>query len=86
MGNRINSGGTQSGGEHPAVLRPWVEGDISVNGVIDAIMEVGAQRTALLGNMRRALMTGNEKQALSFARQLCGLPDEKSSRTHPRIN
>ena len=86
MAHRIDSGRTQSESQHPSLSPSWVEGDISINGVIDVIMEVGAGRTALLGKMRRALLAGNDEQALRFARQLCGLSDEKSSRTHSRIN
>jgi hypothetical protein len=45
----------------------------SVSGIVDAILEVGRQRNALLEQMSAALQSGNEKQALTFARRLCGL-------------
>jgi hypothetical protein len=59
----------------------------SMAGVVDAILEVGQQRNALLKNMRAALITGNIDQVLGTARKLCGLAnDEESNRAHPSIN
>jgi hypothetical protein len=48
---------------------------LSMTGIVDAILEVGHQRQALLGQVRSALMSGNDAEALRCARQLCGLPD-----------
>ena len=48
---------------------------LSMTGIVDAILEVGHQRLALLGQVRSALMSGNDAEALRCARQLCGLPD-----------
>ena len=45
----------------------------SVSGIVDAILEVGRQRNALLEQMSAALQSGDEKQALTLARRLCGL-------------
>jgi hypothetical protein len=55
-------------------------GDLS--GVVDAILDVGRQRKLLLDQMRNALESGNSEEALGFARKLCGLTNEKSSRTN----
>jgi hypothetical protein len=46
---------------------------MSLSGVVDAILEVGNQRKLLFGQMRSALVSGNNSEALGFARQLCGL-------------
>jgi hypothetical protein len=45
-----------------------------MSGVVDAILEVGNQRKALLSRLRSALKSGSDTEALGFARQLCGLP------------
>ena len=47
---------------------------MSRSGVLDAILEVSKQRTSLLGQLRSALLSGNDSEALGFARRLCGLP------------
>jgi hypothetical protein len=44
-----------------------------LTGVVDAILEVGNQRKAILGRLRSALVCGNDSEAIGFARQLCGL-------------
>src|ERR1700722_434035 len=46
----------------------------SLSGVVDAILEVGRERKSLLDQMRSALLSSNDAEALRFARQLCGLP------------
>jgi hypothetical protein len=56
--------------------------DGNLSGLVDAILEVGRQRKELLDQMRNALESGNREKALSCARRLCGLDDEKSSRTN----
>jgi hypothetical protein len=48
----------------------------SISGIVDAILEVGRQRNTLLAELRIALESGKEKEALNFARRLCGLPHE----------
>jgi hypothetical protein len=55
-------------------------------GVVDAILEVGRQRKAVLDQLRAALQSGDNSQALNLARQLCGLQNEESTRTNPRLN
>ncbi len=46
----------------------------SVSGIVDAILDVGRQRSALLAQLRTALESGAEREALTLARRLCGLP------------
>ena len=46
----------------------------SLSGVVDAIVEVSRQRKVLLNQLRSALQSGNDAEALRFARHLCGLP------------
>lgn len=46
----------------------------SVSGIVDAILDVGRQRSALLAQLRAALESGAEREALTLARRLCGLP------------
>jgi hypothetical protein len=48
---------------------------LSLSGVVDAILEVGHRRKSLLDQLRSAFDSGNESQALGFARQLCGLSE-----------
>jgi hypothetical protein len=55
-------------------------------GIVDAILEVGKQRAALLGKLRVALESGDDSKALLLARQLCGLGNEESNRTNSRLN
>lgn len=52
-------------------------------GVVAAILEVGHQRSALLNQLRYALQSGNDQQALRLAREYCGLSNEKSNRVNP---
>ena len=58
----------------------------NTSGIVDAILEVGRQRVALLGQLRSALESGDDSKALNLARQLCGLENEESDRTNPRLN
>jgi hypothetical protein len=48
---------------------------LCVTGVVDAILEVGSQRKALLNQIRSALLAGEDADAIRLARQLCGLPE-----------
>jgi hypothetical protein len=50
--------------------------EISLSGLVDAILAVGEQRKVLLDQIRCALVSGKDDEALRFARQLCGLQDE----------
>jgi len=49
------------------------------NGLIDAAIEIGRKRHDRLRRMKVALESGNDAEALRFARQLCGLEDKKSN-------
>lgn len=46
---------------------------ISLSGVVDAILEVGKQRKSLMDQLHSALVSNNDSEALGFARHLCGL-------------
>lgn len=60
---------------------------ISMSGIVDAILEVGRQRNSLLHQLRTALQSGRDDEALSVARQLCGMSShEESNRINTRIN
>ncbi len=48
--------------------------ETQVDAVVNAIVEVGRQRKAVLDKMRAALEAGDERAALLCARELCGLP------------
>jgi hypothetical protein len=76
---------TQSRSGHKAARVPAQTG-VSVSGIVDAILEVGRQRNALLTKLRAALQSGENTQALNLARQLCGLQNEESARINPRLN
>ena len=60
---------------------------IPVSGIVDAILEVGRQRNALLTQLRAALQSDQDNEALAIARQLCGISNhEESHRVNPCIN
>jgi len=58
----------------------------AISGVVDAILEVGRERNKLLAQLRAALESGKERDALNLARRLCGLPHEESDRTNQSID
>lgn len=51
--------------------------DTSTLGIVDAILEVGRERKAVLEMLRAALESGDNDRALELARQLCGLKNEE---------
>ena len=57
-------------------------------GFVSAALEISMRRRAVLVLMRKALESGDERQALKFARQLCGLEHgrETGHRTDSSIN
>ncbi len=57
-------------------------------GLLDAALEITMRRRAVLGLMRKALESGDEEEALRFARELCGLERtrETGNRTDSSIN
>ena len=63
--------------QSPSNLHGQESFDSSVSGIVDAVLEVGRQRNALLEEMSAALQSGDEKQALRLARRLCGLSYEE---------
>jgi hypothetical protein len=76
---------TQTRSEQGAT-RDSAQTDISLSGIVDAILEVGRQRKIVLDKLRAALQSGDDCRALDLARQLCGLQNEKSNRIDPRLN
>jgi hypothetical protein len=76
---------TQAKSEQGAT-RDSAQTDISLSGIVDAILEVGRQRKIVLDKLRAALQSGDDCRALDLARQLCGLQNEKSNRINPRLN
>jgi hypothetical protein len=46
---------------------------------VQAILDVGHQRQVLLDQLRSSLESGNDTEALRFARQYCGLTDGRKS-------
>lgn len=57
------------------------------DGVIDAALEIARRRRDTLAQLRAALETGNREQALTLAKELCGLAHEQEShRTDPCVN
>jgi hypothetical protein len=69
-----------------AASRDLAQPDVSLSGIVDAILEVGRQRKIVLNQLRAALQSGDDRQALALARQLCGLLNEKSHRVDPRLD
>lgn len=48
-------------------------------GLIDAVMKIAGERTAIQRKMKEALLQGDDERALQFARQLVGIapkPDQ----------
>jgi len=65
---------------------PESQNGLVLSGVVEAVLEVGRHRKAILQRLRAALECGDTKNALNFARQLCGLSNEESNPTDTRIN
>lgn len=60
--------------EHDEEDRP-----ASLSGVVDAILEIGRQRAAVLAEMKTALERGDNQQVLVLCRQLCGVTNGEES-------
>jgi hypothetical protein len=59
----------------------------ALKGLVDAAIEIAEARRKILQRMRTALEAGDNAEALKFARELCGLNNEKaSSRITPNLN
>jgi hypothetical protein len=67
-------------------VMPEPQNGLSVSGVVEAILEVGRHRQAILLKLRAALECGDTENALNCARQLCGLANEEGNRTDTRLN
>jgi hypothetical protein len=67
-------------------VMPEPQNGLSVSGVVEAILEVGRHRQAILLKLRAALECGDTENALNYARQLCGLANEEGNRTDTRLN
>ncbi|MCL6480393.1 MAG: hypothetical protein K6U02_01580 [Firmicutes bacterium] len=52
---------------------PVADGEEAGSGLVEAALEISRKRTQMMEQMRKALETGDEKQALSLARLLVGL-------------
>jgi len=58
-----------------------------LKGLVDAAIEIAEARRKILRGMRTALEVGDNAEALKFARELCGLENEKNgSRITPNLN
>lgn len=58
----------------------------SLEGLLNAAMEVATERRALLEAIKRALEHRDHPKVISLVSQLCGVSDEKSGGANPRIN
>jgi hypothetical protein len=52
---------------------PVADSEEAGSGLVEAALEISRKRTQMMEQMRKALETGDEKQALSLARLLVGL-------------
>jgi hypothetical protein len=52
---------------------PFADNEGASSGLLEAAMEISRKRTQMMEQMRKALETGDKKQALSLARVLVGL-------------
>jgi hypothetical protein len=60
---------------------------VDLDGVLDAALEIARRRRDTLAQLRAALEAGNQEQAITLAKELCGLTHEQEShRTDPRVN
>lgn len=70
------------------VARPWPTSNLpKLGGAYEAARAIADERREKLSRLRSAFDFRDTKAALDIARELCGVKDdEKSNRTHPRIN
>lgn len=76
MSAGLNSGAAQQIDREeagPAVSMATDDRQMSYSGIVDAILHVSRQRKSLLDQLRAALLSGDDSEALGFARHLCGL-------------
>ena len=59
----------------------------ALRGVLDAALEIARRRRDTLAQLRAALEAGDHEQAITLAKELCGLMHvEESHRTDSRFN
>ena len=59
----------------------------TLKGLVDAAIGIADARRKILQHMRTALEAGDNAEALKFARELCGLENEKArSRIASNLN
>jgi hypothetical protein len=59
----------------------------ALSGVLDSALEIARRRRDTLAQLRAALVAGNQEQAITLAKELCGLAHvEESHRAGSRIN
>jgi hypothetical protein len=59
----------------------------SLSGLVDAALEISNRRRAILERMREAFELGKDQEALSLAKELCGVNNEQeSNRADSRLN
>jgi hypothetical protein len=51
--------------------------------VVDVLIEIGQQRARILEATKEALMSGDDAEALEYARELTGLPTKRFVVTSP---
>jgi hypothetical protein len=66
---------TPIGDEIPSGI---IEGKL--DGLIDAALQISSQRREILTRMRSALQKGDDLAALKYARELCGLAEQRKGK------
>jgi len=51
---------------------------VNTAGLVDALIDIGRERARILEAMKAALLSGDDAEALERARELTGLPSQKS--------
>lgn len=49
------------------------------DGLVDAVVKIGQERAAILVAMKKALLRGDDDEALERARELTGLPSKRAA-------
>jgi len=78
-------------GESPSVEMRWAGIGLkqghneSVDGILDAALEIAAKLADILHRMKAALLAGDDETALRLARELCGLENTEASWENTRV-
>lgn len=66
--------------DRPNIPKPCTASDAEVNpaGLVDALIAIGRERQRIMDAMKAALRRGDDVAALAHARELTGLPSQKS--------